>query len=57
MHYQELLSRRLIENLNEPRVDIENQALRMIGEQLGTITIAHHLGMVKDIEKSMVSSE
>ena len=56
MHYQELLSRRLIENLNEPRVDIENQALRMIGEQLGTITIAHHLGMVKDIEKSMVSS-
>jgi hypothetical protein len=31
--------------------------LRLIGEQLGNLTINHHLGMVKDIEKSIVASE
>ena len=49
MHYQEHLSRRLLDSLHEPRTDVETIALQMIGEQLGNIIIAQHIAMVKDI--------
>lgn len=57
LHYQEHLSRRLLDSLNEPRVDIETIVLKQLGEQLGNITIAHHLTMLRDIENSIVNSE
>jgi len=57
LHYQEYLAKRLLETLNEPRTDLENLMLKLLGEQLGNVTISHHLAMVKDIEKSVEASE
>lgn len=56
LHYQEHLSRRLLDSISEPRTDIENLTLQYIGEQLGNITIAHHVAMVKDIDRSIGNS-
>ena len=49
LHYQEYLAKRLIDSLNEPRTDIEAIMIKLLGEQLGNLTISHHLGMIKDI--------
>ena len=57
MHYQEHLSKRLLDSLHEPRTDVESLVLEMVGEQLGNITISQHLSMVKDIERSIETSE
>lgn len=56
LHYQEYLSRRLLDTLNEPRTDMEGLALRLLGEQVGTLTINQHLTMVRDIDRSLQSS-
>ncbi len=52
-HHQELLSKRLLESLHEPRTDLEEMLLKMLGEEVGNIMVSHHSAMLKDIYSSL----
>ncbi len=57
IHHQELLAKRLVDPLTEPKVEVEQLFLRLLAENLGHIMVAAHSNMIKDIELSNEFSE
>lgn len=53
VYHQEFMAKRLLDCLNDPKVEIEVSLLRKIAEQYGSVSVANPLGMLRDITLSL----
>lgn len=52
-YHQDLMSKRLLDGINEPKTEIEMILLQMLADDLGTIMLTPHFSMIKDIQNSL----
>jgi hypothetical protein len=52
-YHQDAMSKRLLDCLNEPKLEPELLLLRLIADNLGNIMLSQHFSMIKDIQSSI----
>jgi hypothetical protein len=52
-YHQDAMAKRLLDSLNEPKLDPELLLLRLLAENLGNIMLNSHFAMIKDIQSSL----
>ena len=57
LHHQELMGKRIVDSLNEPKLEYELLMLKKLSERMGVMSVASHMSMIKDMEQSQELTE
>jgi hypothetical protein len=49
LYHQELLAKRIVDSLNEPKLEFELLLLKKFSERMGVLSVSPLMSMVKDI--------
>lgn len=52
-YHQDAMAKRLLDSLNEPKLESELLLLRLLADNLGNILLANHFSMIKDVQSSI----